>query len=167
LLICGDHDPGGLLITKTMRKNFEDLSDAIGWSPTNLVIIRFGLNKDFIDQHELTWIDNLETSSGKQLDNPEHADHDKDYVQDYIAEFGVRKCEANALVVQPDIGRQLCRDAILEHISLNAVERYERRLKRLRKQLKDALRARLGLCAEISAGRGVSRSQEMTQSIDR
>ena len=145
LLICGDHDPGGLLITKTMRKNFEDLSDAIGWSPTNLVIIRFGLNKDFIDQHELTWIDNLETSSGKQLDNPEHADHDKDYVQDYIAEFGVRKCEANALVVQPDIGRQLCRDAILEHISLNAVERYERRLKRLRKQLKDALRARLGL----------------------
>jgi hypothetical protein len=36
LLVCGDHDPGGLLITETMRKNLEDLSGAVGWSPTNL-----------------------------------------------------------------------------------------------------------------------------------
>ena len=68
----------------------------------NLVITRFGLNADFIDANDLTWIDNLETSSGGQLDDPDHNDHNKDYVQDYIAEFGVRKCEANALVVEPD-----------------------------------------------------------------
>ena len=51
--------------------------------------IRFGLNADFIDRHGLTWIDNLETSSGQQLDDPDHDDHDKEYVQDYIARFGV------------------------------------------------------------------------------
>jgi hypothetical protein len=105
--------------------------------------IRFGLNADFIDRHGLTWIDNLETSSGVQLDDPNHNDHDKAYVQDYIAEFGVRKCEANALVVEPEVGRQLCRDAILKHIPTDAVERYERKLDRVRKQLRKALRERV------------------------
>jgi hypothetical protein len=143
LLLCGDHDPGGVHITEKMRKNLEDLSGAVGWSPDNVVIIRFGLNADFIDRHGLTWIDNLETSSGGQLDNPDHADHDKSYVQDYIDQFGVRKCEANALVVEPKVGRQLCRDAILQHIPPGAVERYERKLDRVRKQLRKALRARV------------------------
>ena len=104
---------------------------------------RFGLNADFIDRHGLTWIDNLETSSGGRLDDEGHADHNKDYVQDYIAKYGVRKCEANALVVVPDIGRQLCRDAILEHVSMTTVQRYERRLARLRKQLKQSLAGRI------------------------
>jgi hypothetical protein len=92
LLPCCDHDPGGLRITDKMRKNLEDLSRAVGWSPANLVI-RFGLNAPFINRHGLTWIDNLETSSGQQLDDPDHSDHSKQYVQDYIAKFGVRKCE--------------------------------------------------------------------------
>jgi hypothetical protein len=143
LLLCGDHDPGGLHITEMMRKNLKDLAGAVDWSPDNLVIIRFGLNADFIDRHGLTWIDNLETSSGGQLDEPNHNDHDKAYVQDYIAEFGVRKCEANALVVEPEVGRQLCRDAILKHIPTDAVERYERKLDRVRKQLRKALRERV------------------------
>jgi hypothetical protein len=38
LLLCGDHDPGGLHITETMRKNLEDLSGAVGWTPENLLI---------------------------------------------------------------------------------------------------------------------------------
>jgi hypothetical protein len=78
----------------------------------------------------------LETSSGEQLDDPEHSDYDKDYVQEYIAKFGVRKCEANALVVVPEIGRQLCRDAILEHLPDDAVERYARKRDRARKRLR-------------------------------
>lgn len=138
LLLCGDHDPGGLHITQTMRKNLEDLSGAVGWLPTNLL-----LNTDFIDANNLTWIDNLETSSGGRLDDKNHADHNKDYVQGYIAKFGVKKCEANALVVAPEVGRQLCRDAILEHIPAAAVERYDRKLARLRKQLQRALRGRM------------------------
>jgi hypothetical protein len=145
LLICGDHDPGGLRITDKVRKNLEDLSRAVEWSPSprNLKIIRFGLNDDFIDDNNLTWIDNLETSSGERLDDPRHPDHAKDYVQDYIAQFGIRKCEANALVVAPEIGRELCRDAILEHIPEDAVEKYQRKLDRARKQLQRALRERL------------------------
>jgi hypothetical protein len=143
LLLCGDHDPGGLHITETMRKNLDDVSRAVGWSPDNLIIIRFGLNAGFIDQHELTWIDNLETSSGKQLDDESHNDHNKAYVQNYIAEFGVKKCEANALVVQPDVGRELCRDAILEHIPTDAVQRCQSQLDRVRKRLRTALRERV------------------------
>jgi hypothetical protein len=140
LLVCGDHDPGGLHITETLKKNFEDLARAVKWKPTNLIIIRFGLNADFIDRHNLTWIDNLETSSGEQLNDPNHNDHNKAYVQEYIARFGIRKCEANALVVEPDLGRQLCRDAILQFVSRDAAERYQRRLKRVRLQLRRALR---------------------------
>jgi hypothetical protein len=147
LLLCGDHDPGGLLITETMRKNLNDLAGAmqknyaIDW-PTvdaNLIISRFGLNADFIDEHGLTWIDNLETSSGGHLDDEKHKDHNKDYVQDYIAEYGVKKCEANALVVEPAIGRQLCRDAILAHVPIKKVRNYEKRLAARRLELKAAL----------------------------
>jgi hypothetical protein len=151
LLTCGDHDPGGLHITDKLRKNLNDLSGAmqqnfgIDWESVdaNLLMIRFGLNEDFIDEHGLTWIENLETSSGKQLDDEGHADHNKDYVQDYIDEFGVKKCEANALVAKPAIGRQLCRDAILEHVPIDAVRRYERKLAKLRADLKAALKDRI------------------------
>jgi hypothetical protein len=143
LLLCGDHDPGGLHITEKMRKNMKDLSRSVRWSPDNLVIIRFGLNAKFIDDNHLTWIDNLETSSGQQLDDEDHPDHDKAYVQDYIRRFGVRKCEANALVVEPEIGRQLCRDAILEHLAADALANYERKLERERMRLRRAMRRRI------------------------
>ena len=72
LLYCGDHDPGGLAISDFLQSNFEDLSDAVGWFPDNLIIDRFGLNYDFIEENNLTWIDNLETSSGGRLDDPRH-----------------------------------------------------------------------------------------------
>jgi hypothetical protein len=65
LLYCGDHDPGGLNISNTLRSNLQDLAGAVGWSPANLVIDRFGLNADFIEAQGLTWIDNLATAQGK------------------------------------------------------------------------------------------------------
>jgi hypothetical protein len=142
LLLCGDHDPGGLLITQTMRKNLADLDGAVGWSPANLVIIRFGLNADFIAGTGLTWIDNLETSSGKRLDGPRHPDHGNAYVQNYIRRFGVCKCEANALV-RPEQGRALCRRAILEHVPAAAVERYRASISAARRELQAAIRRRL------------------------
>jgi hypothetical protein len=143
LLLCGDHDPGGLRITDTMHKMLLDMSKATGWNPRNLIVSRFGLNEDFIDDNNLTWIDNLETSSRKQLDDPNHDDHNKAYVQDYIELYGARKCEANALVVEPELGRQLCRDAILEHVPADAPQRYQRKLTRVRNQLRKALRERV------------------------
>ena len=144
LLLCGDHDPGGLAITGTMRKNLEDLTRAVGWSPHNLVISRFGLNADFVNRLGLTWIDNLETSSGQRLDDPRHPDHNKAYVQDYIRRHGARKCEANALVVAPDVGRDLCRRAILEHVPAGAPEAYADRLAIERDQLLAAIRRLMG-----------------------
>jgi len=145
LLLCGDHDPGGLHITDTMRKMLRALSRAVDWNPRNLEIVRFGPNAEFIDEHGLTWIENLETSSGKRLDDPSHDDHEKKYVQDYIEIYGARKCEANALVVEPALGRQLCRDAILQYIPADAPQRYERKLKRVRRQLQTAIRERIAV----------------------
>jgi hypothetical protein len=142
-LVFTDHDPGGLRIAEKLRKNFEDLSQAVGWRPENLLIIRFGLDADFIDRHKLTWIDNLETSSGQQLDDPEHDDHDKAYVQDYIRRYGVRKCESNALVVEPKLGRALCRRAILRYVPVTAPGGYQHRLERERTRLHREISRRL------------------------
>ena len=128
LLYCGDHDPGGLAISDFLRSNLADLSDAVEWFPDNLIIDRFGLNHDFIEANGLTWIDNLETSSGGRLDNPRHPDHHKHYVQSYLKQFGARKVESNALVVRPGPGRDLCRQAILKYVSPEAPTRYIEKL---------------------------------------
>jgi hypothetical protein len=111
LLYCGDHDPAGLLISSTIKKNLADLSRATGWSPENLIVDRFGLNADFIDAQGLSWIDNLESGSGKDL-----SASGKDYVREYIAQFGKRKVEANTLVTRPDAARELIADAIAKYI---------------------------------------------------
>jgi hypothetical protein len=144
LIYCGDHDPGGLQISGFIRSNFNDLIGAVGWSPEHLIIERFGLDHDFIIAQGLTWIDNLETSSGKfPLDDPRHPDHRKLYVQSYLARFGAQKCEANALVTRPEAGRELCRQAILRHIDLNAVHEYERQLAEAREELRLEIRRQL------------------------
>jgi hypothetical protein len=146
LLYCGDFDPGGLNISGTLRKNFWDLYDAedddgpINWNPDNLIIDRFGLNKDFIDEMGLTWIDNLETSSGGRLNDPKHRDHKLPYVQNYIKKYGVRKVEANALVVRPEEGRELCRQAILRYIPEDSPADYWQSLSAVRYQVRDEIR---------------------------
>jgi len=73
LLYCGDHDPPGLRISEFLRGNLTSISSGKwedgtpGYDPSNLIIDRFGLNRDFIDKHGLTWIDNLITGSGRDL----------------------------------------------------------------------------------------------------
>jgi hypothetical protein len=125
LLYCGDHDPAGLNISDSFMNLFEEMQEAVGWNPGRLIIDRFGLNKDFIDTNNLTWIDNLQTSSGGDLADKNHPDHHKPYVQDYLKRFGARKVEANALVVRPEAGRQLCRSAITRYIDPNGIVDYE------------------------------------------
>jgi hypothetical protein len=139
LLHCGDHDPGGLHISGFLRSNMEDLEDAVGWAPDSVHTDRFGLNYDFIKEHRLTWIENLKTGSGGDLADKDHNDHDKPYVQDYLDKFGARKVEANALVVRPEAGRKLCRDAILKYVPADAVERYECRLASEQRKAKRAI----------------------------
>jgi hypothetical protein len=139
LLYCGDHDPGGLAISDFLRPNLEELTDAVEWFPGNLIIDRFGLNYDFIEENNLTWIDNLVTSSGGRLDDPRHKDHRKFYVQSYLKEFGVRKVEANALVVRSEAGRRLCREAILKYLDEDDPVKYRVALEPCREELHDAV----------------------------
>jgi hypothetical protein len=142
LLYCGDHDPVGLHISEQILKNLQDLQGATGWDPSNLIIDRFGLNYEFIEANNLTWIDNLETGSGRELEYG-HGDFYKRHVQDYIEKYGRRKLEANALVVRPEAGRQLCREAIERYLNLDVISEWQARLDEERAAVRTALFAML------------------------
>jgi hypothetical protein len=139
LLYCGDHDPVGLQIPDTLPQHFEQLAQAVGWSPRNLTVVRFGLNADFIEENGLSWIDGLKTGSGDDLGDPKHRMHKANFVQQYIAKYGKRKVEANALVVRPEAGRQLCREAIEKHLDLDAIGDYEESLAEQRERAREVL----------------------------
>lgn len=141
LLYCGDHDPDGLRISDTIRKNLEDIASIrwedgeTGYDPANLVIDRFGLDYDFIIKNKLTWIDNLITGNvNKKMDlgNQSHPNHKLPYVQQYLKKVGRRKCEANAVVVVPEMGRQMCVEAIQRYLGEDALERFEEKKQRTR-----------------------------------
>lgn len=141
LLYCGDHDPDGLRISETLRKNLEDVSkirwlDGVrGYDPSELRIVRFGLEYDFIRANNLTWIDNLITGSGKDLGDRAHPNHGLPYVQTYLARIGRRKCEANSIVVIPEMGRRLCEQTILRILGRDADERFERKRRQVRERI--------------------------------
>ena len=145
LLYCGDHDPVGLQISDSLKSNLEDLAPAVGWHPENLIVDRFGLNLDFIEQQRLTWIDNLETGSRRRLDDPRHPDHAKPFVQNYLKRFGARKVEANALVVRPNAGRELCHQAITKYVAPGSVRAYESTLRDLREQVQVEVQRLVGV----------------------
>jgi hypothetical protein len=145
ILYCGDHDPSGLNISNSLRSNLAELLTNREWLELmdHLTIDRFGLNFDFIERHGLTWIDGLVTSSGQDLASSRHKDHKAAYVQDYLSQFGARKCEANALVVRPDAGRELCRQAILKYLPADAPARYLERLAPYREQALEEIQRQL------------------------
>jgi hypothetical protein len=141
LLYCGDLDPKGLQMSDMIKKNLKDLqhADGVDWDPDGVEVDRFGLNVDFIEEHGLAWIEGLITSSGNDLADPEHRHHHADFVQNYIQEFGKRKVEANALVVRPDEGRQICQEAIEKYLDLDAIDTYKQELANRRQQVRAAL----------------------------
>lgn len=161
LLYCGDHDPDGLRIGEFLRKNLEDLAyiewedGTEGYDPSDLIIERFGLDYDFIIDNNLTWIDNLITGSGRNLASPSHKNYHMPYVQSYLARFGARKCEANALVVRPDQGRELCRNKIInggdewDGLGTEALGRFAKRRQAVRDTMAD-IRERTGLDKAIN-----------------
>jgi hypothetical protein len=141
LLGCLDFDPGALNISNFLYANLEEMAEAVGWSPENLKIDRFGLNYRYIIDHELVWIDNLITGNqgkwkGIGLDDDRHPDHFKPYVQEYLKQYGVRKVEANALLKEPARSRELCRQAILKYLPKDSATKYRRALARPRAQLR-------------------------------
>lgn len=138
LLYAGDHDPDGLRISEFIRRNLEDLKDIewedglSGYDPEDLIIERFGLNYDFIEDNNLTWIDNLITGSGKNLADPTHKNYHMAYVQEYLYTVGERKCEANAIVTMPDAARELVREAIEKYVGPDARDRFEEKRQAVR-----------------------------------
>jgi len=141
LLYCGDHDPDGLRISDFLHKNLEDLrfirwSDGVkGYDPESLIIERFGLNYDFIEANHLSWINNLITTSKKDLADPAHPNHYLPYVQDYLAKYGARKVEGNAIVIIPREARALVRQVIENYIGEDAIGRFEGRHDAIKKEI--------------------------------
>lgn len=156
LLYCGDHDPDGLRISDFIRKNLEDLIEITwedgleGYDPQDLIIDRFGLDYDFIIQNNFTWINNLITGSGKNLGSPSHKNYHMEYVQDYIKKYGVRKCEANAIVPKPQIAKQLVNNAITKYLGENAQQRFKEKLNEVKATIND-FRERIGLNKSLQA----------------
>jgi hypothetical protein len=150
LLYCGDHDPDGLRISDTIMTNLEQIKGIVwddgteGYDPQNLIIDRIGLNYDFIVKNRFTWIDNLITSSGKDLASRSHRNHNLPYVKSYLKEIGERKCEANVIVTRPTQAEELIREAIEFYLGTDSLERFEARREVI--QIKyDALLVKTGL----------------------
>lgn len=141
LLYAGDYDPDGLRISDFIRKNLVDIQNVkwrdglLGYKPFNLIIERFGLNYDFIEENNLTWIDNLITGSGKNLASPTHRNFNMDYVQQYLKDIGERKCEANAIVTMPNSARALVRSVIERYLGEDSLDRFEQKRQVIRDEL--------------------------------
>jgi len=171
LLYCGDHDPDGLRISEFIRRNLADISSVNwedgeeGYDPQDLIIERFGLNADFIFKHKLTWIDNLTTGSegyiaeqlpdgrivaGRTKQGRPHKNFPMQYIQEYLKKYGVRKCEANAIVPMPTQARALVTDAIVRYVDENALSRFEAKKERVKNEM-DVIRKESGLEKVINA----------------
>jgi hypothetical protein len=139
LLYCGDHDPGGFHISNHLKSNMEDLAEAVGWSPENIIVDRFGVSAEFIEQQGIPWINNLITASGGDLSIATSREGKKAYVRNYIAKHGVRKVEANALVTRIDAGRELCRVAIEKYISIKDADAHQEAIDEQAEEVKACL----------------------------
>lgn len=122
LLYFGDFDPAGRYIAEKLNKNIDDIKLATGFDSSEIEIDHFGLNFDFIEQNNLLWIQGLETASGKQ------ANEKLEYVRDYVAKYGRRKCEANAILKIRSISEKFCEDAILKYLDKEGIEEYKKNL---------------------------------------
>ena len=114
LLAIGDHDPKGLHIVEGLHRTIMSCANLKGldWPDPEFEVVNIGLTERQIDDLDLMKIANLETGGGRDLSDPRHPDHYKPYVQDYMANFGVWKCEANALVGNPRKAEGLLETAI-------------------------------------------------------
>lgn len=146
LLVCTDFDPPGLCISKVLKGDFEELSTFTGWEPVNLKIERIGLDYKFIQQNNLTWVENLKTASGKDMTSSTHETWQKNKyrIHEYIAKYGKRKCEANSIVVAPELGREMLQDVIDKWLGKDAYENYEEHLEAGQERAKELIKERIG-----------------------
>lgn len=125
VLMFGDHDVGGLSITDSFKANLDEvfLASRLHVMPA-LELVRVGLNAADIERLGLLWIDGLETSSGQDLSDPAHKKHRDKNVQSYLAKHGARKCEANALLRNPQAAEKILIDAVRTYVTGQALGRY-------------------------------------------
>lgn len=118
LLAVGDHDPKGLNIVSGLHRTIMSCANIKGldWFDPDFEVVNIGITEEQINRLGLMKIPNLETGGGRDLSDPRHPDHGKAYVRNYIDRFGVWKCEANALVGNPQGAADLLEDAINEFI---------------------------------------------------
>lgn len=145
LLVCADFDPAGLGISGKMKDSFKRQKVFNGWDPANLEVCRVGLNYEFIIEQSLSWINNLKTAQGKDLADPKHKHYIANIndVQGYIKKYGVRKCEANAIVVAPELGQQMLEAVIQEYVGKGALKKYEQRVQDRREEVQELIDERL------------------------
>ena len=145
LLVCCDFDPPGLCISEVLEDWFEKYSTFTGWNPINLKVERIGLAYNFIQDNHLTWVDNLLTASGKDMANPNHEFYKKNiyHIREYIAKYGVRKCEANALVIVPELGRKMLQDFIDKWLGEDSYKDYLSALETGQSRAKELVEERL------------------------
>ncbi len=141
LLYAGDFDPFGVNISETLLKNMWQIAGGTGWEPENLVVDRFGLNLEFIEENNLSWIENLKTSAKppkiNDLADPRHPQHYLPFVQDWLENVGARKVEANALVVAPAAGRDLCKQSIERWLGTDALSRFQAKRDEVKREIED------------------------------
>lgn len=147
LLYYGDFDPAGLKIADTLRKNIMDLEKATEWNPKNLIIDHFGLTIDFINKNHILWIDNLITGGKRNLGQlyKQYKDGKKDvkiygYEIRYIDKYGIRKCEANAILPYREIAIKQCEDVIVKYLGSNPFETYNKEVKKIQKEITKLMR---------------------------
>lgn len=145
LLACGDFDPPGISISESLEKQFQEYSVFTGWNPENLIIERIGLSYDLIVENGLSWVDNLMTGSGRDLGDPNHSCYRKNTygIREYIQKYGERKCEANSIVVVPELGRKMLQDAIDRYLGPEAYNGHLERIQDARGRLKEMIDATL------------------------
>ena len=141
LLACGDFDPPGIAISSVLHGQFEEYQDFTGWDPENLHVDRIGLTYNFIQENGLVWIDGLTTGSGKDLADPKHKFYKANTygIREYIEKYGARKVEANAVVKNPEHGRQMLQGAIDKWLGADAYEIYEQRIREGREEVRELI----------------------------
>lgn len=123
-----DHDPAGFHITEIFRRNLQDVAEVHRYSGVpDLMIRRIGLSEKQVDDHDFSKIWNLESSSGLEMDDPDHKHFTKKYVQDYLTQFRqgdgkVWKCESNALITSPAAAKQIMEDSVMSYLSLSGID---------------------------------------------
>jgi len=96
-----------------------------------VIIDRFALNEDFINEHNLLWIDGLTSSSGQDLAKPKKGKIHL-YVQSFIEQYGERKCEANSMILHKEASRDLYEKSILKYFDVRAYDQWEKNQREIR-----------------------------------